>query len=321
MTANHSVYQATLNGSPDALRPTSFDSGPSDVTREHDYLRTTPEFQQQVESQIDALYTWVQFRTKNAIIKNLFTPVEDEDGNEKLGYVASIDHDMIRDQVIIPELQARQMESLEFTFDVIHNRIPHLQDELEQTYELYTIAEERFKKARANLEENSSSAYLIAELAKARRTFKAKGNAIENIEGDIPNLTIRARNAEAVFVHLNEVLNDTDGLNKKASEMIHEAEVDAYLEAIELKEKLIQTMPASSEKDLVALKSDVSKIRALRKELKAIIELGVVYETAPVKAEPEALEVQEKIESTPKSLLTRMLGSVSLKDFHLAKAS
>jgi len=324
MTANQSAKQATLNGSPDALRPTTFDSGISFSTRDHDYQRVTPEFQKQVESQLDAMYVWLQFKAKNAIVKELFPPVTDSEGTVIPGQIADIDNDTIRDQIIIPEMHARQAESLEFTVDVIQNRIPNIQDELADTYDQYLAAEMELNAIEEEMNKENPSSYIASQYGRAKRSFKGAKITIENLEGDIPNLTTRARNAEAVFIHIKDALNNKEALDEKVGKIVHEAKIDAYLETIELKEAEKNSIQGSSKGEIEKIQHLAYQISALRVELTAIIDLGIVTkeEIRVSEAKPVEAEVSKEAETSfDKPVLSRILGNLSLKGAYFTKVA
>lgn len=304
MTPNRSAIQETLNGSPAAPLPNGVDSGISFSTQSDNIRRATPEFQKQVNLEVRVIDTNVQLKVKNAIVEKMLSPKHDDDGTIFLGAFPDIEDSYLLEDVVTPQLKKWQSEKLEISADLIGKRIPRTKKQLTTKQELLESKQQELDLIEKEALKEKPNPYIIGQLPSVLRSIKGATNAVNDLPVDVENYTLRAHSAEAVFVHLRDILADEFALESRYKNVLSEAKLDAYFEVIEALERKKATIDDSEPENLGHIHDLAIKIRTLRAELKAMMDVaGHDVSAVEVEAEP----------TYSKPVLTKMLGYLGIK--------
>lgn len=302
--ASHNAVQATLTGELSALgsNKPEFDTSSQNDGR---YLEAvTPQLVEQVNLEAAALTGWLQFKTKNYLIREIFANSEQgepTEENEEVPLVDPIDSLLsgefainlvtVRDEAVIPELQQQRKAHLESAADIVASQIPRLRKRHEKA-----VSSSRLKDA--------------ADLQK-----------------DIDNCQMRMSIHKGMLSYIKRLAADTDPqgeLMDTVDKVAHDAKLDVFREIIELLAERSVGLDEDSEEFMVIQR----KVLALEAERQAMLAVQSSLEMhSEVEADLTSLEVNEladafnqptstvyEFQPVPeqKRALVRVMGSLSV---------
>ena len=307
MMAGYNVAQETLTGELSALGPNTSVASAAAEHVDRSLEAVTPELAEQVNMEAAALSGWLQFKTKNYLIREIFSSANQSEQANESGEVNIIDPIdsllssefavnliTVRDEAVLPELQHQQNTHLESAADIVGAQLPRLRERHEHAVATHYL-------------------------------FEA-----DNLAQDIENCQMRVNVHKGMLSYIKRLATDADPhgeLMEMVDKVAHDAKLDVYREIIELLAERAAGLDVDSEEFMV-LQRKVLALEAERQAMVAVQETLILQPESVVKPNdtevaemPESFEVPEEvvrsvIELQPireqKPALIRVMGSISI---------
>lgn len=326
MMASQNAAQATLTGELSALGPNPSEVAEAPRTNYDRYLDiVTPELSEQMDIEAGALTGWLQFKTKNYLIRDIFANAEaaiaaeaetmatDEPSEpvDPLDIFLSGDFNVnlreVRDNVVIPELMLQQKGHLESSADIVGKQIPMLRKRL-------TIATSDHEALAANvsmLEQQYAQFDAHPVVVRARKSAKNRLKDVHDLTKDIENHHLRAHVHDGMFAYVGRLAKSSGEdttLEDTVDRVSRDAKLDVYREIIELLKSRLALMDEASD-EFAKCERKIHALEAERDAMLAVTKTNDELEATEPQQEP-LIEIHPAPEQ--KRALVRVMGTIGM---------
>ena len=252
MMANQNAASTSLTGESSALGPNSSEM-PVQPTSDYEYYlqAVSPELVEQMDIEAQSLDSWLQFKTKTYLIREIFAHRDENPRVDPIDAFLSKDFSIslpeIRDEVILPELEQQEVDYIENSSYIKGRQIPEMTKKLTRATEEYQSVQQDL----IMLSNSNGSRSVKSSPEDVQKWFRKKQNDIDVLSHDLDGQRLRARLQDSMVAYVNRLLNDSseDGLlMETVDKAAHNAKLDVYREIIGmLKSQMALTNEGSHE--------------------------------------------------------------------------